>query len=101
MKFTHQTSYPLGELLSFQAYALRYNAISSRLGNEVYELGPNHLRHWDMGIRQDELHFMQKSVLELAECLDSLLLGGLFNAMMLADAAKCEDFVRQEKGLTS
>ena len=52
--FKHQPEFPLGDLLSFRALALRYNALSSTVENEVYELGPNQLRFHEIVLTQTE-----------------------------------------------
>lgn len=96
--FRHQSEYPLGELLSFRAYALHYNSLASTLGNEVYEIGPHHLQFHQVQVKQKQLQrFFQRSIQNLSQLLiEKLLLNQnleLFAQITLKKAAEFEDFL--------
>lgn len=101
--FKHQSPYPLGDLLSFRAYALYYNTISSVQGNQVIEQAPHHLRFHHLSVSRLQLQeFFQKSTLDLAHSLVGSLLiwedAQLFNQIQLGEAARFEDFAMEGNG---
>ena len=101
--FKHQSAFPLGDLLATRAYAFYCNRVSSAVGNEVFEIGPHHLRHHGLEITQEELRqFFQRSVRDLGQKLVSgLLLGDgleLFDVVTPSKATATEDFVKSARG---